>query len=512
MAKKNKVMDFFSALGRSLMLPIATLAAAGLLLGLTSALLKPQIQEVLPFLQITGVNYFITVLKTVTATVFGMIPVLFSICIAFGLAKEEKEIAAFAGFIGYYVFLLSASLIIGSGFFDFSSLKISNVLGVENTIEMGAFAGMLTGILTAIIHNKFYNVTFPVAIAFYGGKRFVAIAVMIAMTILGQLIPFVWVPISTAISGLGNLIANLGHLGVFIFGFLERILIPTGLHHVLNSIFRTTSVGGVYEGVEGCLNIFLQFFDKVPVSELTQYTAFLGQGKMPFMMFGLPAAAYAIYKTSPKEKQPKVKALMIAGVAASIVSGITEPLEFAFMFIAPVLFIFHAIMGGISFGLLSLLGVGIGNTGGGIIDFLIYGVLIPESKWYTIILLGMIFAVIYYFAFKWYFTKKNLSIDVNEDNEVAEQISSENKLYGINTVGVKIIEGLGGQGNIIAVNNCISRLRVDIKDISLVNESILKSTGSMGVIKPSDTHIHVVYGPKIEKIAKQVKEAMRAME
>ena len=285
MAKKNKVMDFFSALGRSLMLPIATLAAAGLLLGLTSALLKPQIQEVLPFLQITGVNYFITVLKTVTATVFGMIPVLFSICIAFGLAKEEKEIAAFAGFIGYYVFLLSASLIIGSGFFDFTSLKMSNILGIENTIEMGAFAGMLTGLITAALHNKFYNVTFPVAIAFYGGKRFVAIAVMGVMTVLGQLVPFVWVPISAAINGLGTMIASLGHFGVFIFGFLERILIPTGLHHVLNSIFRTTSVGGVYEGVEGGLNIFLQFFDKVPVSELTQYTAFLGQGKMPFMMF-----------------------------------------------------------------------------------------------------------------------------------------------------------------------------------------------------------------------------------
>ena len=511
MAKKNKVMDFFSALGRSLMLPIATLAAAGLLLGLTSALLKPQIQEVLPFLQITGVNYFITVLKTVTATVFGMIPVLFSICIAFGLAKEEKEIAAFAGFIGYYVFLLSASLIIGSGFFDFTSLKMSNILGIENTIEMGAFAGMLTGLITAALHNKFYNVTFPVAIAFYGGKRFVAIAVMGVMTVLGQLVPFVWVPISAAINGLGTMIASLGHLGVFIFGFLERILIPTGLHHVLNSIFRTTSVGGVYEGVEGGLNIFLQFFDKVPVSELTQYTAFLGQGKMPFMMFGLPAAAYAIYKTSPKEKQPKVKALMIAGVAASIVSGITEPLEFAFMFIAPPLFVFHAVMGGISFGVLSLLGVAIGNTGGGIIDFLIYGVLVPGSKWYMVILLGIVFAATYYFVFKWYFTKKNLSIDVSDDEEVVEQASSDAKSNAITAIGARIIEGLGGHGNIVAVNNCISRLRVDVKDMSLVNESILKSTGSMGIVKPSDTHIHVVYGPKIEKVAKQVKEAMKVL-
>lgn len=507
MVNKNKVMEFFSALGRSLMLPIATLAAAGLLLGLTSALLKPQVQELLPFLQITGVTYAITVIKTTTSTVFGMIPVLFSICIAFGLAKEEKEIAAFAGFIGYYVFLLSASLMIGSGFFDFSSLKMSNILGVENTIEMGAFAGMLTGILTSVLHNKFYNVEFPVAIAFYGGKRFVAIVVIGVMAVLGQVIPFVWVPISSAINGLGNLISSAGHIGVFVFGFLERLLIPTGLHHVLNGVFRTTSVGGVYQGVEGCLNIFLQFFDSVPVEELRQYTAFLGQGKMPFMMFGLPAAAYAIYKTSPKVKQPKVKALMIAGVAACFVSGITEPLEFAFMFIAPPLFLFHSIMGGISFGLLSLFKVGIGNTGGGIIDFLIYGVLVPGSRWYVVIILGIIFAVIYYFVFKWYFSSKNLSIDVNEDED-EENISSNVESKEATALASKIIDGLGGHDNIVAINNCISRLRVDLKDMSLVDENLLKTTGSMGIVKPSNTHIHVIYGPKVEKVAKQVKEAM----
>lgn len=502
----NKVMGFFSALGRSLMLPIATLAAAGLLLGLTSALLKPQVQDLLPFLKLQSFNYIITVIKTITSTVFGMIPVLFSICIAFGLAKEEKEIAAFAGFIGYYVFLLSASLVIGSGFFDFSSLKMSTILGIADTIEMGAFAGMITGILTAVLHNKFFNVDFPVAIAFYGGKRFVAIVVIGAMTLLGQVMPFIWVPVSSVINWLGSLIASLGSVGVFIFGFLERILIPTGLHHVLNGVFRTTSVGGVYQGVEGCLNIFLKFFDSVPISELRQFTAFLGQGKMPFMMFGLPAAAYAIYKTSPIEKKSKVKALMIAGVAASFVSGITEPLEFAFMFIAPQLFLFHAVMGGISFGLLSLLGVGVGNTGGGVIDFLIYGVLVPGSRWYVIVLVGIVFAVIYYFVFKWYFSSRNISIDVSEDEE---EVSKEENVGGVTSLAIKIIDGLGGYDNIIAVNNCISRLRVDVKDMSLIDEALLKSTGSMGIVKPSDTHIQVVYGPKIEKIAKQVKDAMK---
>ena len=284
-------------------------------------------------------------------------------------------------------------------------------------------------------------------------------------------------------------------------------MIPTGLHHVLNGIFRTTSIGGVYQGVEGCLNIFLQFVDKVDISELQPFTQFLGQGKMPFMMFGLPAAAYAIYKTSPKEKKGKVKALMIAGVAASVVSGITEPLEFAFMFVAPALYLFHAIMGGISFMLMSAFGVIIGNTGGGLIDFFIWGVFQPGSNWYWILVIGPVFAIIYYYVFKWYFTKKNLSIDVAEDDETeVEGVSLDEKQKQL---AATIIEGLGGFDNIVNVNNCISRLRVDIKDMALVDETKLKKTGSMGIVKPSETHIHVIYGPKVEAIAASVREVLK---
>lgn len=303
--QKNRVMEFFSALGRSLMLPIATLAAVGLLMGLTAALTKPQIQEALPFLASTGVVYVLTTLKSIGSQIFGLIPVLFSICIALGLAKKDKEIAAFAGFIGYYTFLLSASAMINSGFFEFASLKMSAILGVANTIEMGAVAGIMTGLIVAALHNRFYNVEFPVAIAFYGGKRFVAIVVIVTMVVLGQVIPFVWVPVSAAINTLGGWIGSLGHAGVFVFGFLEKLLIPTGLHHILNGVFRTTPVGGVYEGVEGCLNIFMQFFGQVDIDTLKPYTAFLGQGKMPFMMFGLPAAALAIYQTTPQKKRQR---------------------------------------------------------------------------------------------------------------------------------------------------------------------------------------------------------------
>ena len=504
--RKNKIMDFFSALGRSLMMPIAALAACGIVLGLSSALMKPQVLEAAPFLSQAVVAFIITTINKVSGVVFTLIPVLFAISISFGLAKEDKEVAAFAGFIGYYTFLVSSACMINTGFMDFSALKISAILGVE-TVDMGAIAGIITGIMTAAIHNKYHKITFPVAISFYGGKRFVAIAVILSVTVVGLIAPIVWEPVSSAIDSLGGFIADAGLFGVFSFGFLERLLIPTGLHHVLNGIFRTTSIGGVYQGVEGCLNIFLQFVDKVDISELQPYTQFLGQGKMPFMMFGLPAAAYAIYKTSPKEKKGKVKALMIAGVAASVVSGITEPLEFAFMFIAPALYLFHAIMGGISFMLMSAFGVIIGNTGGGLIDFFIWGVFQPGSNWYWVLVIGPVFAIIYYYAFKWYFTKKNLSIDVAEDDETeVEGVSLDEKQKQL---AATIIEGLGGFDNIVNVNNCISRLRVDVKDMALVDETKLKKTGSMGIVKPSETHIHVIYGPKVEAIAASVREVLK---
>lgn len=262
-------------------------------------------------------------------------------------------------------------------------------------------------------------------------------------------------------------------------------MIPTGLHHVLNGLFRTTAVGGIYEGVEGVLNIFLQYIDKVDISVLTPYTRFLGQGKMPFMIFGLPAAAFAIYKTTPPDKQARVKALMIAGVAASMVSGITEPLEFSFLFVAPALFIFHSIMGGISFALMSLLGVTIGNTGGGLIDFFIWGVFQPGSNWYWVVIIGLVFIPIYYFVFKYYLQTQGLVIDVapEEDNEENNQINNVDKQDDSKLIlGSKIIEGLGEHENITGINNCISRLRVDVKDMSLVKEDILKSTGSLGIV------------------------------
>ena len=507
--KKNRIMDFFSALGRSLMMPIAALAACGIVMGLTSALMKEQVLEAAPFLQQAVVYFVISTINKISNVAFTLLPVLFSISIAFGLAKEDKEVAAFAGFIGYYTFLVSSACMIASGFMDFSAMKISVILGVE-TVDMGAIAGIITGLCVAALHNKYHKITFPAAISFYGGKRFVSLVVILSMGVLGLLMPLVWEPISVGINALGGVIAQAGALGVFIFGTLERLLIPTGLHHVLNSIFRTTAVGGTYEGVEGCLNVFLQFVDKVDITELRPFTQFLGQGKMPFMIFGLPGAALAIYRTSPSEKKTKVKALMIAGVAASMVSGVTEPMEFSFMFVSPVLYVFHSLMGGLSFMLMSVLDVAIGNTGGGLIDFFIWGVFQPGSRWYMVILVGIVFFFVYYFVFSWYLGRKHLSIEVAEEEEEEDDSDASERMGDKKyQQAARIIEGLGGFENIVEVNNCITRLRVDVKDMSLVDEALLKKTGSMGIIKPSETHIQVIYGPKVESIAAVVKEVMK---
>lgn len=232
---------------------------------------------------------------------------------------------------------------------------------------------------------------------------------------------------------------------------------------------------------------------------------------MPYMLFGLPAAALAIYRTTPQDKKAKVKALMIAGVAACFVSGITEPLEFSFMFIAPALFVFHAIMGGISFMLMSLLGVIVGNTGGGFIDFLLWGVFQPGSHWYWVIVVGIPYAFIYYFVFKWYLSRKKIVVSVSDDDDSdakSDEKTNEGKKSGSNKTALQVIAGLGGMANIVVVNNCISRLRVDVKDMSLINEETLKKTGSLGIVKTSDTHIQVVYGPKVEKIADAVRAAL----
>lgn len=503
MTIKDKVMKYLQDFGRSLMLPIALLAAVGILFGFTAALSRPQIKEILPFLNGGGVAYGLFLIRTMSIKVFGLIPVLFAISISLGLAKREKEIAALAGFVCYYILMWSAGYMVASDYITFPPSALGNALGLGGIPEMGAVGGMIAGMLTACIHNKYYNIELPVAIAFFGGKRFVAIAVIIAGAILGQIIPFIWLPVSNAIQFVGLGIASLGLFGTFLYGFLERLLIPTGLHHIINGIFRTTAVGGELNGTVGVWNIFFEYFGKVDINELKEYTRFLAQGKIPYMVFGLPAAALAMYKTAPESKKKSIEALLIAGVLASMTTGITEPLEFTFLFIAPVLFLFHSVMAGISFLLMDLLNVGIGNTQGGLIDLFVYGTLVPGSNWIYPVVVGLAYSVIYFFAFKYYFLTKGITIDGGVDDTV---VVSENKVTDEGGKLTTIITGLGGDNNIVSVDNCFTRLRLEVKNSNSLDVSLLKSTGAAGVNVISDTQVQIIYGPKVNIIASGIKE------
>ncbi len=502
-------MNYLSKLGQSLMLPIAALSAVGLLLGIMSALTKDAVIAAVPaFAPQAPVGFVFATVKLVANAVYAQIPVLFVVCLALGLAKKDKEITAFAGFVGYYTFIAAGAAMVKSGLFDFSSLDTATVLGIEGVPNMSAFGGIFVGCLTAAVHDRFIDTKLPVAISFYGGKRSVAIVEFVVMLALGIISPFIWLPLSIAIMALGTAIANLGNFGIFLFGLAERGLIPTGLYHIINQLFRTTSIGGVLDGTEGCLNIFYQYVDTMGTAALSDYTRYLAEGKFAFMLFGLPAAALAVYRSTPESKRDGVKALVVAGAVTAFVSGITEPIEFSFLFVAPVLYAFHSVMVGLSFTLVHMLGVSIGGTGSGIIDFFIWGVLQPGSRWYMVIPLGITYFFVYYFVFYKYLTAKHITIDALDDQaevadkaEIAEGAMTPQLTY--------IVEGLGGVDNIVNINNCVTRLRVDVKDIPLLDEDMLKKSGGMGVRKMSDTHVHVIYGPAVENIATRLHAALK---
>lgn len=514
---KKNLKDYFQQLGRAFMLPISLLAATGIFLGLAAASANPQIQEVIPFLASDSIMYVTQLIRKVSGTLFGNIPLLFAISLSLGMAKKEKPIAAFAGVIGYLVLNRSMMYVLDNT--DLALDAVGNVLGMQ-TVRMDALGGILVGLITAVIHNKYYNIKLPDAIAFFGGKRFVAIAVTVIFAALGQVIPFIWAPISGVITKVGTSISNFGYLGTFLFGFLERALLPFGLHHILNSLVRTTEIGGVAhfgsESVTGALLIFNNYLNTGVAPDnmaITEVTRFLAQGKIPMMVFGLPAAALAMYKTSDDSKKATVKPLLLAGALAAFTTGITEPLEFLFLFVAPILYLFHAVMAGISFMLGHMFEAAIGNTQGGIIDLLVFGVLQPGSKWYMVALTGIAYFAIYYNVFKWAIIKFNLATpgrgNDNNHQEINTVEANENK--DMEELAGQIIKGLGGKENITAIENCFTRLRVDVKDMNKVDEKELSKTGPNGMVKPNPNHIQIIYGLQVNLIKDSIDGKLEKM-
>lgn len=522
--------DFLQKLGKSLMMPISIIAAAGIFLGLGSVLQNPAIVGE-TFVSFVFVQTIIGFIRALAAALFGNLPILFAVAVAVGLAKKEKATAAFSAVIGFIIFHITLNYVlqingltadttsidslVSEGMSQLEATQIASqyesVLGIF-TLRMNVFGGILSGLLVSFLHNRYYNVELPLAVSFFGGKRFVPIITTVAVPFLALIMYFVWPFLNSGIVGLGNIIAQAGLFGTFLFGFLERLLVPTGLHHILNQLVRFTPIGGVAtidgEQTVGALNIFntLLAQDNPDLGLMSEATRFLAQGKIPFMVFGLPAACYAMFKTARDEQRKKVKGLMYASGLASFTTGITEPIEFSFLFLSPVLFIFHAFMAGLSFMLMDLFGVIIGNVQGGVIDLGVFGILQGlDTRWFFAVIVGIGYAFAYYFVFKTVILRQNLQTPgreaLDEGNDIVIN-DSEN-------LGKTIVTALGGKENIQEIDNCFTRLRLVLADSTIADEAALKATGAAGIVRVDDTHLQVVYGPQVESVAEKVKGAAK---
>lgn len=506
----KQFQDDIQRFGRSLLLPIAILAPVGMLLGITSAFTQIYLIERLPFLGNATFQMTLKSISSIANVLFSNIPLLFAMGVANGMARKEKNIAVFSSVIGYFVLLatmnvwltVTGTLVKGSSQ-EISAAGQAIVFGIQ-TIRVDALGGMFSGILAAYLTERFYNLQLPLAFAFFGGRKSVPILTIFWMIPIGLILPFFWNFFIEILKSSSALFTS-DYIGTFLFGFLNRMLIPFGLHHVQTSIMRFTEAGGTYLingetfiGIIPATNKLL--FDLGPSSpywdslgpELFRFGA---QNQMLTTLFAFPAIGLAMYHTAYTKNRPYVTPMIITVVLTAFLGNITEPLEFSFMFISPVLYVTHAFLKGIGGVFLYMLGTCVGYIRGTIFDFTIFGLLYENTRWWNLFIVGIPIASIYYFFFKWYILKFNLETPGREA-EVLDSSLLLDKKYG--EVALIVLEGLGGKGNIKRVENCISRLRVDFVDEKKVNQQRIRESGAAGIFFPSEGHIHVVYGPHVE--------------
>ena len=522
---KDKIFGVLQRVGRSFMLPIAILPVAGLLLGIGSSFTN---QTTLETYNLTGIIYegglLYTILDIMSKTgsaVFDNLALLFAMGVAIGMAKKEKEVAALSGAVAYLIMntAISALITAKGGVEAMADNSTTSVLGIT-TLQMGVFGGIIVGLGVAALHNKFYKIQLPQVLSFFGGTRFVPIISSLVYLVVGVLMFYIWPVVQTGIAALGQLVLNSGYAGTWIYGIIERALIPFGLHHVFYMPFWQTAVGGtaVIDGVtiQGAQNIFFAELASKSTTEFSVSATRFMAGKFPFMIFGLPAAAFAMYKAARPEKKKVVGGLLFSAALTSMLTGITEPLEFTFLFVAPVMYAVHCVLAGLSYMLMHIFNVGVGMTfSGGLIDMTLFGVLQGNAKthWIWIVIVGLVYAVIYYFLFYFMITKLNLKTPGREADD------EETKLYtrqdvnarkesehnnnqasdGIDMVSALILKGLGGKKNISDIDCCATRLRITVVDSGKVTDSLLKQSGASGVIRKGNG-IQVIYGPQVSVV------------
>lgn len=513
---KDKIFAVLQRVGRSFMLPIALLPVAGLLLGIGSSFTNATTLETYHLDSIIyegGILYTILDIMSKTGSiVFDNLPLLFAMGVAIGMAKKEKEVAALSGAIAYLIMNTAISTLIyaNGGVEAMTENSTASVLGIT-TLQMGVFGGIIVGLGVSALHNRFYKIQLPQTLSFFGGTRFVPIICSVVYLVVGVLMFFIWPIVQLGISKLGVLVLNSGYIGTWIYGIVERALIPFGLHHVFYMPFWQTELGGsmLIDGVtvQGAQNIFFAELASKSTDVFSVSATRFMSGKFPFMIFGLPAAAYAIYRAARPEKKKIVGGLLLSAALTSMLTGITEPLEFTFLFVAPAMYIVHCILAGLSYMLMHILNVGVGMTfSGGIIDLTLFGILQGNHKthWLWIVGVGLVYAVLYYFVFYFMIVKFKYKTPGRENDD------EETKLYTRKDVdaakkgssdkaSVLILKGLGGKANISDIDCCATRLRITVLEPSLVSDSVLRESGASGVIRKGNG-IQAIYGPNVSVI------------
>ena len=534
---KDKIFSVLQRVGRSFMLPIAILPVAGLLLGIGSSFTNATTIETYHLTSILGegtvLNALLMIMNKVGSAVFDNLPLIFAVGVAIGMAKKEKEVSELSAVIAYFVMntAINAMLTITGQILDNGEIAesvlegtITSVCGIQS-LQMGVFGGIIVGLGVAALHNKFYRIQLPNALSFFGGTRFVPIISTIVYMFVGILLYFVWPVVQNGIYALGGLVTGSGYVGTLIFGLIKRALIPFGLHHVFYMPFWQTAVGGTMEVagqmVQGGQNIFFaQLADSANIAHFSADATRYFSGEFIFMIFGLPGAALAMYQCAKPEKKKAAGGLLLSAALACMATGITEPLEFSFLFVAPALFAVQVVLAGSAYMIAHMLNIAVGLTfSGGLLDFFLFGILQGNAKtsWMRVIPVGIIYFFLYYFIFKFMIRKFDFKTPGREDED------TETKLYTKADVNARreatqaetvtsddatseaITRGLGGKKNISDVDCCATRLRCTVKDASRVNDGILKATGASGVVHKGQG-VQVIYGPNVTVIKSNLED------
>ena len=528
---KDEIFSVLQRVGRSFMLPVAILPIAGILLGIGASFTNPTTIATYGLGGILGtgtpLHALLSIMSSAGSTIFGNLPIIFAVGVAIGMTKEEREVAALSAMIAFFVMHTSCN----------AMLKIGGQILADGTVapgvldgtiapscgimsfQMGVFGGIIVGIGVALLHNRYHKIILPNALSFFGGSRFIPIISTIVFLFVGIAMYFVWPLAQQGIFALGGLVTGTGYIGTLIFGIIKRALIPFGLHHVFYLPFWQTGVGGsmMIDGqlIQGGQNIFFAQLASPNIAHFSADATRYFSGEFIFMIFGLPGAALAMYHCARPEKKKVAGGLLLSAALTCMLTGITEPIEFSFLFVAPALFAVQVVLAGAAYMIAHMLNIAVGLTfSGGLLDFFIFGILQGEAKtsWMYVIPVGIVYFFLYYFIFRWMILHFGFKTPGREDDD------EETKLYtkadykaregaggaaggeaGFDAKSAAIAKGLGSKRNITSVDCCATRLRCSVADASLVDEKILKATGAVGVIVKG-TGVQVIYGPQVAVI------------